>query len=207
MSVTQGEISVSVSPISSSFYTDETRTSLRGHTDIFPVEFTNTTLAQQKIEDEEEKEDDDDETSRRYLRHRKKKKKMRRRRKKKKNRKKNRHGHGLFDWPVQAAKKSWIKLQKQLQKTKQQLKKNKYQQLETKSNAAPCAGTTNSICAVFNVGADTSDGATNGNSSGNNGNGSEQQQQTKKLDDISWTPEETEEPSTLEPTSPTFVSS
>ena len=144
---------------------------------------------------------------------------------------KNRHGlfdsHGLFHWPVNAAKKSWIKLQKQtlklqkqLQKKNQQLNKQLQtknqnpQQLELKSNAnaAPCAGTSNSICAVFNVGqSDTSDGSTNGSSSGNvdngssiNGNGLEKQ--NKMIVNGNGLPEETDEPATLEPTFPTFVS-
>ena len=88
-------------------------------------------------------------------------------------------------------------------------------QLETtkSSNAAPCAGTTNTICAVFNVGPDTSDGATNGNGNGNNGNGYDGngyngngfEQETKKI--TQFAEETSEEPSTLEPTFPTFVSS
>lgn len=49
-------------------------------------------------------------------------------------------------------------------------------QLEVKDNVAPCAGTTNSICAAINVGSDPdTNGGTNGNGNGNgsttNGNG------------------------------------
>ena len=89
---------------------------------------------------------------------------------------------------------------------------NHPQQLELKSNAnvAPCAGTSNSICAVFNVGPGTSDGSKNGNSSGNvdngssiNGNGLEKQNKIVNGNDL---PEGTDEPATLEPTFPTFVS-
>lgn len=147
--------------------------------DILPVESSYTTLAQHKLEEE----DDDEETPSRYLKTRKQKNKekkmkkrneMRKKRRKNKKRRKKKQGQGLFDKTIQAASDSWAKLQKQLKKQKQQLKKmiNKNQnQPEMKSNGGPCAGTTG-ICAIFNVGTDTSNGGTNGNGGGNNGNGS-----------------------------------
>jgi len=67
--------------------------------------------------------------------------------------------HGLFV-------DDWIERQQVIEKP----------QLEWKSNAAPCTGNSDSICAVFNVGTDTSDtngGGTNGNGATTNGNGNE----------------------------------
>ena len=85
--------------------------------------------------------------------------------------------HGLFAVPVKTVTvknfpDDWIERQQVIKKP----------QLEWKSNAAPCTGNSDSICAVFNVGTDTSDtngGGTNGNGATTNGNGNETKKKKK----------------------------
>ena len=196
------------------FYID-----LRGHMETLPIE-----LAQNKTEEEGE------EIQSRYLKNHKrrnrcnyrrarncrddincrwrggqcerlnnKRKKNKRKKNKRKKRKKKRNE--LFDEPVRTVKNnSWIEQQRA------------YETTELKSNAAPCAGTSNSICADFNIGTDKNgngeNGGTNSNANGDtiNGNGYEKVTKTLKLDtDDDDETEEPTDPETPEPI-PTFVS-
>lgn len=110
-----------------------------------------------------------------------------------------------------------LRKQKQILRKKKQLNKNTNQQ-GTKSNEAPCAGSTMSICYIFNLfGYDTSSGSTNENGGSTNGNGDSTNENgwngsQENANKILETGEEPLEPTTTTETeeteyTPTYVSS